>query len=313
MLPAVLVFASATAAWAQEDALLPTHLIEGGQVFATATARYLSSQGDSTLFAADAEVKSKAFQVQLDAGVGLGMGFEIDASITAQFVGQTKADVAAAATTIRTESEGFSDLAVAALYRILKDDPVTPQLIVGAVVVAPVGNDKSGRPEFSVSSVKTDSEEGGLGEGVWRYGLEAGISKNLAVVEPYLLTSYIFGGTRRENGVKEDRADVWSLLVGAQWRLSSQVTLDTRAVFSRVGEDETESSGSKAKEEVHVNTTGQASLYVHLGSGVTLTLGGGVVFVEDHEVNDLLQLSVEDNFAWFAQAGLHILIGAGPK
>jgi len=309
-LPAILLLLGASAAWGEDDALLPTHLIEGGQVFVTGTYRYLQGKGDADFFGADGDLEQKAHQIQLDAGIGLGMGFEIDASIVGQFQGTTKADFSGANVEFETESRGFSDLTVSALYRILKDDTALPQLIVGGIAVAPVGNDKKGRPEIMTGNVKTqDGEESGVGQGVWHYGLAAGISKNLVVIEPYFLTSYVFGGKRRENGVNENRADVWSVTVGAQWHLSPQATLDTRAVLNREGLDRKEDNGIQIKEELHFTYTGQASLYAHLGGPVTLVLGGGVYFLQDHELNDVAQISLKDDFIWFAHIGLHILLG----
>lgn len=309
MLPALVVLACASAARA-DDALLPTHLIDGGQVYATETFRYLSGTGDAAVFGSPGDFKQTAYQLQLDAGVGLGMGFEIDASIIAQFNGTTHADFSAAAAEFDTKSRGFSDLALSGIYRLLKDDTAVPQFVVGAIVVAPVGNDKKGQARTRVGGVTIqDQAESGIGQGVWRYGAEAGISKNLVVIEPYLTTSYVFGGKRTENGVHEDRADVWTLTMGAEWALGPTLTLDTRAVFTRTGVDKTENNGALAKEEAHFNYTGQVSLYVQVAPSATLTVGGGVTFPEDHEVNDVVQLTIKDDYLWFVQVGLHILIG----
>lgn len=309
-LSALFFLLCASAAWAQDDALLPTHLIEGGQVFGTATFRYLQGKGDAAILGVSGDFEQKAYFLQLDAGVGLGMGFEIDASIAGEFSGSTRADFPGAGVKFESESRGFSDLALAGIYRLLKDDKALPQLIVGAIVVAPVGNDKKGQPKTVVGGIQTqDGTESGLGQGVWHYGLEAGISKNLVVVEPYLMTSYVFGDKRTENGVHEDRSDVWSLTVGAQWHLSPQATIDTRAIFNREGVDKTENNGARAKEEQHFTYTGQVSLYAHLGGPATLVIGGGATFVEDHEVNDLAQLNIKNDYVWFVQIGIHLLLG----
>ncbi|HVE42890.1 MAG TPA: hypothetical protein VNM14_23620 [Planctomycetota bacterium] len=310
MIPALLLLAAATPSWAQDDALLPTHLIDGGQVFVTGTFQYLEGHGDAQVLGLDGDFDQKAYQVRLDGGVGLGMGFEIDASIVGQFRGTTDADFANGALGFESESRGFSDLTVAALYRILKDDSALPQLIVGGILVAPVGNDKKGQSETVIGGVRIqDKEESGIGQGVWHYGIEAGISKNLSLIEPYLLTSYVFGGRRHENGVTEDRADTWNVLVGAQWHLSPQATIDTRAIFSRDGIDRQEDNGSQVKEHNHFTYSGEVDLYAKLGGGVTLILGGGAFFVEDHELNDLAQLNVKNDYVWYVQVGLHLLLG----
>jgi hypothetical protein len=313
-LSAFLLFAGASAVAAQEDALLPTHLIDGGNVFATGTLRYLGGKGDAALFNTSGDIDQTAFQYQLDAGVGLGQGFEIDASIAYTFTGTTTADFGAVNTEFETESKGFSDLLLEARYRILQESKTTPQLFVGGVVVAPVGNDKDGQPEIKINGITAQNgEDAGVGGGVWHYGFEAGISKNLIFVEPYLATSYILGDTRTKNGVHEDAADTWTLLLGAQWYVTPKATIDTRVIVQRNGVEKSEDGGVQSKEEAHLTYTGQASLYVHLGGGLTLMAGGGVSFVEDHEINDLAQLSLKDDYAWFFQVGLHILIGPSPK
>jgi len=310
LIPSLFVLAAAAPSWAQDDALLPTHLIDGGQVFVTGTFQYLEGHGDAKFLSVDGDLDQKAYQVRLDGGVGLGMGFEIDASITGQFRGTTDADFANGTLGFESESRGFSDLTVAAIYRILKDDTALPQLIVGGILVAPVGNDKKGQPETVIGGVRIqDKEESGIGEGVWHYGVEAGISKKLAIIEPYLLTSHVFGGRRKENGVNEDRADVWNILVGAQWHLSPQATIDTRAIFQRDGIDRQEDNGSQVKEQNHFSYAGEVDLYAKLGGGVTLILGGGAFFVEDHQLNDLAQISLKNDYVWYVQVGLHILIG----
>ncbi len=308
-IPACLFLSAATTSWAQEDALLPTHLIDGGQVFVTGSFQYLQGKGDADFPTSSGDFKQKAYQVLLDAGVGLGMGFEIDASIAGQIRGTTKADLSTPNIEVETESRGFSDLTLTGLYRILKNDAVTPQLIVGGILVAPVGNDKKGAPEISSGGITVKGAESGIGQGVWHYGLAAGISKSLTVVEPYLLTSYVFGGKRRENGVNEDRSDVWNVTAGARWYLSSEASIDTRAIFNRNGREWKEDSGVQVKEETHFTYTGEANLYLRLGSGVTLILGGGAFFIEDHEVNNLARIDLKDDVVWFVQAGLHVLLG----
>lgn len=309
-LPAFLLLALGSAAWADDDALLPTHLIEAGQVFGTATVRYIGGKGDVSFLGAAGKLDQSFLQLQLDAGVGLGAGFEVDASITSQWIGDTTAKFGGANTELESLSRGFGDLVVEGRYRLLKDDVALPQLVLGAIVVAPTGNDKDGQPGITVGSTQTQSkEESGIGQGVWRYGVEAGISKNLVVVEPYLATSYVFGDKRTKNGVKEDRADVWSLMMGAEWNVTPQATIDTRAILARPGVDKQESGGTTAKEESHMTYTGMVHLYVKLGGPLTLVFGGGVTFVQDHQVSDVAQLELEDDYAWFINVGLHLLLG----
>lgn len=259
-LPALVVLARAAAARA-DDALLPTHLIEAGQAFGTATVRYIGGKGDVSFLGAPGKIDQSILQLQLDAGVGLGAGFEIDASISSQWIGDTTADIGT--TEIESLSRGFGDLILDGRYRILKDDTAVPQLLIGALVVAPTGNDKEGQAGITTGGTPLQSkEESGIGQGVWHYGVQAGISKNLVLVEPYLTTSYVFGDKRKVNGVKEDRADVWNLTMGAEWNLTPQATLDTRAMFARSGVDKQEDGGTQAKEEPHFTYTGMVHLYV---------------------------------------------------
>jgi hypothetical protein len=312
---AFILLAGAGALQAQEDALLPTHLIDAGSAYVTGTLRYASGSGDASILGTTTgNVDQSAFQYQLEGGVGLGQGFEIQASIYYQFSGETTADFTSVNTEFTTESRGFSDLLIEARYRILQDSKALPQVIAGAIVIAPVGNDKAGQPEIKVNGITTQNkEESGIGQGVWHYGFEAGISKNLVVVEPYLLTSYIFGDKRTQNGVHEDRADTWNMLLGAQWYITEKAVLDTRMQLTRAGTDKSEDNGALVKEESHFTYTGGASLYVHLGGGSTLVFGGGVSFVEDHILNDTVQLGLKDDYYWFLQIGLHVLIGPGKK
>src|SRR5690349_18681159 len=189
---AILFCACASAGAAQEDALLPTHLIDATNVFVTGTLRYVGGTGDTSILGTSGSLDQTAFQFQVDGGVGLGQGFEIDASIAYTFSGTTSADFGSLNTEFDSESKGFSDLLLEARYRILKDSPTLPQLVFGAIVVAPVGNDKDGQPEIKINGITTQNkEESGVGSGVWHYGFETGISKNLAFVEPYLATSYV--------------------------------------------------------------------------------------------------------------------------
>lgn len=313
-LSAALLLATASAAWAQDDALLPTHLIDGGRVFATGTLRYIGGKGDADVFTASGDFKQSFFQLQLDGGVGLGQGFEIDASITYQFIGRTKFDFSAANSELETEEVGFSDLTLNPRFAVLKDSAVTPQLIIGAIAVAPVGNDKDGQPEITTGGVVTqEGEEGGVGQGVWRYGLQAGISKRLTALEPYLLAEYILADDRKRNGVKEEPGDLLNLLVGARWHLGPTASLDTRAFLSRQSKETDETNGTQTEEEAHVTYGAQVSLYLRLGGPATLTIGAGVSMIEDHQLNDLLQLELKDDLHWFVGVGLHLLFGGADK
>jgi hypothetical protein len=313
-LPALILLGCASASWAQDDALLPTHLIDGGQVYVTGNLQYLGGQGDADILSNSGDFDLSIFSFEIDAGIGLGSNFEIDASITYQFIGKTNADFSSSSTEFETEEVGFSDLLLNPRFAILKDSTVTPQLIVGAIAVAPVGNDKDGQTEItSGGTVTQPGEEGGIGDGVWRYGLQAGVSKRLAVLEPYLLAEYLLADDRKKDGVKEEPGDVLNLTIGARWHLGPTAILDTRLLVTRTSKAKEETSGTQTEEEAHLVYGGQLALYLKVGPGAYFTIGAGLSSIEDHEVNDALQMEIKDNLNWFAGIGLHILFGGGDE
>jgi hypothetical protein len=309
---AMLFLAGASAAWAQDDALLPTHLIDGGQVFATGTLLYFGGQGDATIGPVGGDFKQSAFLLRLDGGIGLGAGFEVDASINYQFIGKTKSDFASGGNTaeFETENVGFGDLVLNPRWAPIRDSATSPQLVVGAILVAPTGNDKSGTTGTTINGVETQQQEdGGNGDGIWRYGFEAGISKKLAVVEPYLVVNYVFADDRRKNGVEEEGADVLNISVGAFLHFSPATTLDLRATVTRNSKETSESGGAQDEEEEHNIYTLQAALLLKAGSGATFFITAGAAIVEDHEVSQLAAIDIEDDLTWFVGVGLHLLFG----
>ncbi|MFN3485888.1 MAG: hypothetical protein ACK44W_10455 [Planctomycetota bacterium] len=301
------------AAWAQDDALTPTDVLEAGQFSATARLQFLSGQGDLRNDPVlELDLEEQTFEAILGIALGLGAGFEVELSIPYRFRGTLQGDGEFLGASLETEDEslGFGDLQISPVYRLLKEDAAAPQLIVGAIAVAPTGNDKRGDAEIELGGVPiSDGEEGGVGQGVWKFGALAGISKRLGLVEPYVLVSYVWGGERERNDVDEERADVTTVLAGAEWHLSPAARLDTRAIFLLVGEDVTEESGQEAIEESHFRFGFQASLYAHLGGGFTLILGGGVLFIEDHTLDKVDQEDLEKAFQWNLGVGLHFLFG----
>ncbi len=307
-----------------QDALTPTDVLEFGQV--SGTGRFQLVNGSANLVIddptvdLDLDVDIVAYQFVFEAGVGLGMGFEVELAIPYQIQGTSEGDGSGILgppfppgySSLETEGEelGFGDLEARAIYRLLKEDASTPQLILGLIIVAPTGNDKRGETEFVVNGTQAvESEEGGIGNGVWAYGLGGGISKKLGAVEPYFLAGYVWGGTRQRNGVDEDRSDVGSLAFGAEWHATPQWRIDTRATLQFVGEDVTEDGRLEQKEEAHLQYGGQALLYVNLGTGLTLVAGGGATFIEDHETDDVSRTELRETFLWSLQIGLHVLLG----
>jgi hypothetical protein len=260
----------------------------------------------------DGDVKQKAFILRLDGGIGLGMGFEVDASINYQFIGKTNADFAAGGNTAEfdTENVGFGDLVLNPRWAPIRDSATSPQLVFGAILVAPTGNDKSGTTGTTINGVKTaDQEDGGNGDGIWRYGFEAGISKRLTIVEPYLTVNYVFADDRTKNGVKEEAADVLNITIGSFLHLSPATILDVRGVITRNSKAKVENGGAPDEEEAHNVYTVQASLLLKAGPVATFFITAGGAFVEDHEVSQAASIDLKDDVNWFVGIGLHLLFG----
>jgi hypothetical protein len=308
-----LLLAGVPTAWAQNDGLTPTDVLEAGQFTVTARLQFLSGEGSVRNDPAfEADFKEQTFEALLGVAVGLGAGLEVELSIPYRFRGTVDGEGEFLGASFESEDEslGFGDLQISPVLRLLRENAQSPQIIIGGIAVAPTGNDKRGDAELEIGGVPvSDGEEGGIGQGVWKFGGLAGISKNLGLVEPYLVVSYLWGGTRERNDVDEERADVGTILAGAEWHLSPSTRLDTRALFFFVGEEVTEEAGQEAVEEAHFRFGFQASVYVNLGGPLTLTLGGGVLFVEDHTLDEVDDDDLEDTFQWNLGIGLHIVFG----
>ena len=311
-----LLTTAASEALAQEEpkhALTLTDVLEFGQF--SLTGRLALFDGKATLAdptgAADLDFDLTTFDFSFEGAVGLGQGFEVEVAIPYQFVGDTDGDgdLGGVPVDFESENEGFGDLEVTPVYRLMLEDESTPQWIVAAIIVAPTGNDKRGRPEISAGPLSQSGEKGGIGEGVWNYGLGTAVSKRFGIAEPYVGFSYVIGGKRSRNGVDEDRADVGSILLGSEWHVSPDATLDTRVFIQFSGEDVTEDGGVKTKEEANVSYGFQTEVYIHLGSGFSLLAGGAVLAVEDHEVDDTGPLDIEDTVLYGVQIGIHYFFG----
>lgn len=210
VLAVALAVAAAMPVWAEnQNGLTPTDILGAGEITATAQLSAALGQGKLSHPVVDLDIDSTTFQVQLSAAVGLGLGFEVELGIPYQFSGITKGDGTWLGWDTRTEekADGFGDLTLAVNYRILKEDAALPQWIAGAIVVMPSGNDKRGDTSWEVSGVTIqDGKRGGIGDGVWKYGLQTAVSKRFGLVEPYAGFRYIFGGDRKRNDVDEERA-----------------------------------------------------------------------------------------------------------
>jgi hypothetical protein len=313
VLAVALAVAAAMPVWAEnQNGLTPTDILGAGEITATAQLSAALGQGKLSHPVVDLDIDSTTFQVQLSAAVGLGLGFEVELGIPYQFSGITKGDGTWLGWDTRTEekADGFGDLTLAVNYRILKEDAALPQWIAGAIVVMPSGNDKRGDTSWEVSGVTIqDGKRGGIGDGVWKYGLQTAVSKRFGLVEPYAGFRYIFGGDRKRNGVDEERADVGSLLLGSEFHASPAATIDVRALVDFVGKDVTEDGGAESTEEAHVRYGFQATAYVDVAPSVTLLAGLGVTLAENHALSKEDQLDIKDSFSYYFMIGIHVNIG----
>jgi hypothetical protein len=294
-----------------QEGLTPTDVHDFGEFSASLRAQIAQGQGDLTTNAFDLDFDLAQYSLLLQGAVGLGMGFEVEAQIPYLIQGTSDAegDVGGIPSDIESESLGFGDAQLGLVYRLLKEDATSPQLILGALVVAPTGNDADGRADGNLGVLTLDGEEGGAGDGVWSYGVGAGVSRRFGMFEPYLVGAYLFGGNRTQDGVDEERSDVGTVILGAELHVTGQATIDVRIIGQFVGEDVQEDGGAKKEAEDHFDHTYAATLYVNLGPGLTLLAGGALTFVGDHEVDTAVGLELEDSILYSFQLGLHLNFG----
>lgn len=305
---------SAGAALAQDHALTPTDVLGFGKVAATVSFQLAEGKAEfkdpSLNLDLDADISS--YELSLAAAVGLGMGFEVEASVPYQIQGTTEGNGDLGASTVETEqnSDGFGDAVVTLNYELLEEKGSTPQWIFALIIGVPTGNDKRGEAELTLNNtVIQKDEDGGNGDGVWRYGFGSAISTKAGLVEPYLGASYVFGGEKERNDVDEEYADVGSILVGAEFHVTPNATIDLRVIAQFVTDQITEDTRVEKEEEAHKVFTGQGQLYVGLGTGATLVLTGGVSTSEDHDVDTRTGAEIEGTFIYFLGIGLHLKLG----
>ncbi len=307
MISAILALALA------QEGLTPTDVHEFGAFSASLRMELADGRGEFTGTGVDLDVDLAQYRLILAGAVGLGMGFEVEASIPYQIDGEVETDGTFLGAPADTEQEslGFGDLQLGLVYRLLKEDATGPQLIVGALIVAPTGNDADGRADGNLGAIALDGEEGGIGDGVWKYGVGAGVSKRLGGVEPYLVAAYVFGGDRSHDGVDEERADVGTISLGAELHVTEQATIDLRVTGQFVGEDVQEDQGVEEAAERHFDHSYAAALYIDLGPGLTLVAGAALGFVGDHETDKATGAELEDTMIYSFQLGLHFNFGGG--
>jgi len=295
-----------------QKGLTPTDVVDLGEVWASARFSALFGQGKAEDLVNKADVDITDFQVQLSGAVGLGMGIEVTFDIPCLFRGTTDMDVSSVSTETQQLSEGFGDLTLSGVYRILQEGAATPQWVVSAIVVAPVGNDFRGDSEVTVSGTTVrDGDTAGNGEGVWHYGFGSAISKQIGMLEPYLGFSYVFGGKRQHNGVNEDRADVATLIAGSELHISPETTIDLRSAMFFNSKDVTEDNRARITEEAFNLYAVQATAYITIAPSVTLLAGFGVGLMDDHLLDTSGDASLNDMIYYQGMIGLHVCFGLG--
>ncbi len=305
------------AAWAQ-DHLTPTDVAEGGEIWATMTARVAYGKGAIKSSSFDLDVTAESLQFQLEAGVGIGNNLEVSASLPTQPWNDSNGDGTFGAVDVKTQAQdiGFGDMDLRVTYAIFREGTGTPQWIIGLLGTMPTGSTSEGSDEVEIGGVQvSDLRKGGLGDGVVDYGFGTGISKEMGGMTLYVIAQFVIGGTRRENGVDEDRADVVTLLAGAQIPIGVDARLDVRMGLFHKSEDVTENMGFEAKEEAHFNYLGGVDLIFGIGLGWSLVAGGSAVVVEDHEADKAaVPIPTIDGF-WQGElhVGLHFDFGGKKK
>jgi hypothetical protein len=314
VLPLVALLACASMAMAQEkedNVLTPTDVLEFGQFSITGLIQ--ASLGTATVedgtgtFSVDADLQS--YNLLLSGGVGLGRGLEIEAEIPYQFQGTLEGEEGLLGWEEETYSVG--DLTLRGIYRILKEEKDSPQWVVGAIVVAPTGYWKEGIAEITVGNVVVqEGEKGGIGEGIWRYGIGSAISKRFGAFEPYAGAQYLVGGDAERKDVDYERPGIGQVFVGAELHVSKEARIDVRGNMDFVGEAVRTENLVDQTEEQHQNYSATATLYARLAPGLTLLLGGGVMTTQDHWIDKENEIEVNGVFAYYLTVGLHLMVGA---
>jgi hypothetical protein len=131
------------------------------------------------------------------------------------------------------------------------------------------------------------------------------------MLEPYLGFSYVFGGKRYNNGVNEDRADVGTLLVGSEFHISPETTLDLRSMIQFNGRDVTEDNLARTIQAAYNLYTVQATAYITIAPSVTLLVGIGGGLMDDHLIDRSTDASFKNMVFYQGMIGLHVCFGFG--
>src|SRR5262245_16875744 len=195
-LSVALVLGCITSVSAQES-LLPTYVNGPGEVTLEAFLRFQAGQGTLSNPVFEADFDDTHFLSEFRAGVGIGGGFEIEASVPFEFTGTGEADESGL--DFELETAGLGDLTLEGNFLIAPATKDTPNVIAGLVVVLPTGNDDFGVAEIRVNGVVVQQgEESGLGDGVVKAGLQFGVSQQLTGAYLYALARMLFSTGKQD-------------------------------------------------------------------------------------------------------------------
>jgi len=305
----LLVFGCITSVGAQES-LLPTHVSDAGEVTVTAALGFGAGQGTlkDTTFKID--FKNRNFTGDFRVGVGVGGGFEIEGSLPFQFSGTGKADDNGVE--FKVETAGLGDLTLEGNYLLVPSTKATPDVMAGLVIVVPAGNDDFATPELTVGGVTVQQgDKGGLGEGVYKFGLQFGVSQKVTGAEVYGRARYLVSTGKQDTGnVEVDHPDVFTLVGGAMVPLGDTSNLDVRLTVNYLGDKVADDVVTgKSTDEAHLDLGLEARFYFTVGSTATLVLGAGIGWSQDHAVDKESSLDLEQVYTYGVGVGLHLRLG----
>jgi hypothetical protein len=306
---AILVFACVASVRAQES-LLPTHISDTGEVTVTAMLRFNAGQGTLSDPLAEADFDLSSFFGEIRVGVGVGSGFEIEGSFPYAFSGTGEADEGGFG--FEVENVGLGDLTVEGNYLLVPSSKTSPQVMAGLVVVLPMGNDDFATPEIRIGGVTVQQgDEGGIGDGVFKIGVQFGVSQKVTGAEIYGLARFVVSTGKQDDGDTEvDHPDVFTLVGGAMVPLGDTSNLDVRLTLNHRGDKVADDGfGSESTDESHLDLNLEARFYFTVGSTATLVLGAGAGWIQDHAVDEEASLDLEQAFTYGVGIGLHLSLG----
>lgn len=312
-----ILLAMSTSAFAQgkdgeraQDGLTPTDVLQMGRF--TVDARLLMSIGSGTLEAGPGELEGeiRQFVAVFEAAAGLGAGFEIEAQLPIAFTSELSFDEGGVE--FSEESKGLGDLTLGLNYAIIQQTADEPQLIIGAFILLPVGDDDPSEPEITGTGLfDQPGEDGGIGDGAFGFGGQVGLSKRFGNVEPYFLFRYFVHGESEVDDIETDHADVASILLGLEIHAGDQATIDLR-VWADIRSEEVEEdtlTSTESTEEAHASYGFRGRVYLSLGSQVAIVAGVGLSAVEDHSIDEDSQIDLTDTWLFDAEFGLRVVFG----